>query len=113
MDQEAVGRWVQNLIDDNRLHDFYISTWWLQLRAEVLAEHKHECQQCKERGFYTRADTVHHVRFVRKYPQLALSKFYTFEGETHKNLLPLCHACHEEVHGNRRVKAKPLTEERW
>lgn len=112
--QDEVGRWVQGLIDKNRLHDFYVSSLWLRLRAEVLLEYKHECQHCKERGYYTRADTVHHVQYVKKHPGLALSKVYVFGSKEIRNLVPLCHNCHEMVHGYRVKKIeKPLTEERW
>jgi 5-methylcytosine-specific restriction enzyme A len=112
--QDQVGRWIQSLIDSNKLHDFYVSGYWLRLRAEVLQEYKHECQQCKEKGYYKRADTVHHVQYVRKHPRWALSKTYVFEGKERRNLFPLCHACHEIVHGYRKKKKeKPLTEERW
>lgn len=112
--QDSVGRWVQGLIDDDKLHRFYVSSQWLRLRDEVLDEHKYECQRCKERGFYKRANTVHHVNYVRKHPRLALSKVYAFQGKERKNLIPLCHSCHEEVHGYRqKKKKKPLTDERW
>jgi Predicted restriction endonuclease len=113
-DQDEVGRWVQALIDSNNLHAFYVSAYWLRLRSEVLLEYKHECQHCKEQGYYKHADTVHHVQYVRKHPRLALSKTYIFEGKERRNLIPLCHNCHEEVHGYRQKKKKKLlTEERW
>ncbi len=111
---ENVRDWVQSLIDDNNLHEFYTSSAWLRLRAEVLNEYKHECQHCKDKGFYTRADTVHHVQFVKKHPDLALSKTYIYNGKEYINLMPLCHSCHELVHDYRRKKKKEqLTEERW
>lgn len=114
MTQEQVRKWVQDLIEKNNLHVFYTSRLWLNLREEVLREHKYECQRCKERGFYKRADTVHHQKYVKKRPELALSKTYVFEGKEYKNLIPLCHNCHEEVHDYRRKKKKKLlTEERW
>lgn len=112
--QDEVGRWVQGLIDANNIHAFYVSGPWQNLRDDVLDEYKHECQHCKERGYYKRANTVHHVQYVRKHPRLALSKFYIFEDREYKNLIPLCHKCHEIVHGYRqKKKEKPLTEERW
>ena len=42
--QQEVGIWVQSLIDNNDIHSFYVSSYWLHLRAEILQEHKHECQ---------------------------------------------------------------------
>lgn len=109
-----VGRWVQDLLDTNNIHKFYVSGPWLRLRVEVLQEYKYECLHCKDRGYYKRADIVHHVQYVRKHPRLALSKTYLFQGKERRNLIPLCHACHEIVHGYRKKKKeKPLTEERW
>jgi len=112
--QNEVGKWIQSLVDVNNIHAFYVSSYWLRLRAEVLLEFKYECQHCKVRGFYKRADTVHHVQYIRKHPRLALSKTYEFQGKERRNLIPLCHACHEIVHGYRKKKIEiPLTEERW
>lgn len=76
--QDEVGRWVQSLIDANRLHDFYVSSLWINLRLDVLQDYKGECQHCKERGYYTKANIVHHVQYVKKHPHLALSKGYVF-----------------------------------
>lgn len=81
----------------------------------MLEESKNECQVCKNRGYYTKANHVHHVQYVRRHPRYALSKTYTFKGEERKNLMAVCHDCHEELHGYRKSekKEKPLTEERW
>lgn len=113
--QEEVGRWVQSLIDEGRLHEFYTSGYWMQLRAEILDEDKYECQHCKKRGLYKKADTVHHVKHLRLFPMFALSKVYIFQGKEYKQLVSLCRQCHELEHPERRrkKKEKPLTEERW
>lgn len=111
---DEVGRWVGSLIDKNMLHEFYNSRYWRRLRKEVLIEHKYECQECKKKGFYTKANHVHHVQYVRKHPRYALSKIYTFKGKEYRNLISLCHNCHEEAHGYRaKEKKEPLTIERW
>jgi 5-methylcytosine-specific restriction protein A len=114
MTEEQCNKWISRLIAENRLQEFYKSKEWYHLRKEVLVEYKGECQRCKAKGFYTKANTVHHVQFVRRHPRYALSKTYTFQGEEYQNLIPLCHNCHEEVHGYRaKKKTKPLTEEKW
>lgn len=106
--------WIRELIAAGNLHAFYASRTWVKLRAEVLTEDKYECQRCKSRGYYARANTVHHARHVRKYPELALSKTYIDEqGKEKRNLISLCRDCHEEAHGFRRQQQKSLTEERW
>ena len=106
---------IKTLIKEDNLHAFYISTAWLKLRAEVLAEDKYECQMCKARGYYTRANHVHHVNYVKIHPELALSKHYNDDdGNIKRNLISLCHNCHEEIHGHRqKEKPEPLTKERW
>ena len=112
--QDEVGCWVQKLIDEDNLHAFYTSSAWLNLRKETLREHKNECQDCKSRGFYKKANHVHHVQYVIKHLRLALSKTYIYQDKEYKNLIPLCHDCHEQRHGYRqKEKKEPLTKERW
>ncbi len=111
---EECGRWISRLIAENRLHEFYVSKEFRKVRWEVLEEYKYECQDCKGRGYYTKANHVHHNQYVRKHPELALSKRYIFQGKEYINLVPLCHDCHEIRHGYRqKEKKEPLTEERW
>lgn len=114
MTEEQCGKWISKLIEEDKLDVFYSSKEWRRLRKEILIAHKGECQRCKEKGFYTKANTVHHVQYVRRHPRYALSRIYTFQGKEYKNLIPLCHDCHEEVHGYRqKEKKEPLTTERW
>lgn len=111
MTEKQIREWIAA----GNLHAFYTSPEWERLRAEVLADDHHECQLCKARGWYVPANTVHHVNHVRQHPELALNKTYVdADGNVQKNLVSLCRACHEKIHGYRRTsKAKPLTEERW
>ena len=74
----------------------------------------YECQDCRAEGRYTRATTVHHNQFVMHHPELALEVWYEFGGQQYRNLVSLCHDCHERRHGYRQKEAaEPLTEERW
>ena len=112
----ALGDWISELMRDGRLYRFYKTDDWLQLRAEVMADHHFECERCAERGRYTRADTVHHEYYVRKHPSMALTR-YVGEGDARREVLhPLCNDCHNEIHG-RKLKGSapraPLNEERW
>ena len=112
MTQEEI-KFVQECIEED-IHKFYTWARWKSLREKVLDMDKHECQICKSRGKYTKATTVHHVNYVKRHPELALDIYYTYKGKTKRNLISLCHDCHEEVHGYRKPKEKrPLTEERW
>ena len=98
-------------------HAFYIWSRWLNIRREVLSLDKNECQLCRSKYHrYRKADTVHHVNHFRDRPDLALEIWYK-DPVTHKkkrNLVSLCHGCHEEVHGYRvKTPRQPLTRERW
>lgn len=96
------------------MHRFYVWGKWKAIRSEVLRMDHFACQRCKGRGRYTKATTVHHVNYVKKHPDKALDIWYSFKGLKHRNLISLCHECHEEVHGYRKKKKEnPLTEERW
>ncbi len=100
-------------------HKFYIWSKWISVRNKILIADKYECQNCRNRGRYTKADTVHHVNHFKRRPDLALEAYF-FDPETQekkRNLISLCHDCHEEAHGYRRTKdggrREPITEERW
>lgn len=80
----------------------------------MLKMDKCECQDCKARGIYTKATTVHHNQFVKKHPEQALEIWYTFQEKKYRNLVSLCHECHEARHEYRKKKKKNLlTEEKW
>ena len=109
--------WLQKLIADGDIHEFYISPEWQRLRKEVLKEQRKECQCHKERGEYCKANHVHHVNYVRIHPELALSKWYkNGNGVIKRNLIAACKMCHETVCHPERLrwnKKDPLTPERW
>ena len=104
---------VKRCISDNDLHRFYIWRKWRRKRLEVLRLDRNECQRCLVRKIYTRATTVHHVKEVKKYPQYALEIYIKIKKKKIRNLISLCHGCHEEVHNNRIQIVAQLTEERW
>jgi 5-methylcytosine-specific restriction endonuclease McrA len=98
-------------------HKFYTWARWLAVREDVLRGDHYECVNCKRKYHrYRAADTVHHVNHFKKRPDLALEKYYIDPARHTKrrNLVSLCHDCHEEAHGYRKRKTEaPLTEERW
>ena len=100
---------------DMHPHPFYLTAWWGQKRREVLKLDHGECQHHKERGQYAPATIVHHVHELLQHPDLALTIWMGEQGESERNLISLCHACHEEAHGHRQEAraAEPLTPERW
>lgn len=120
MGQEELKEWILKLIKDGCLWKFYKSKYWAGnkdmkgLKNEVLEEQKKECQECLKQGKITRADTVHHVQFVRKHPSLALSKYYVYKGKKYRNLISVCRECHNKLHPEKSFKKKEkLNEERW
>ena len=96
------------------IHKFYTWGSWEKVRKEVLKMDHGECQMCRRKKIYTKAATVHHVNYVKRHPELALEIWYEWKGIKKRNLISLCHDCHEAVHGYRKPSNKnPLTEERW
>ena len=110
---DSDNAYVRQCIQED-IHRFYVWSKWLHVRNQVLQEDKHECQDCRAKGIYTKATTVHHNQYVKKHPEQALEIFYTFKGKQYRNLVSLCHECHEVRHGYRKQEKKePLTVERW
>lgn len=114
---KPLAKWIRELIRADKVHIFYQTKEWKELRQDILYDNHYECQRCKEKGKYTRATCVHHVNEVRVRPDLALSRYYTdAKGEQQKQLIPLCDACHNIEHdklGNWQRKDKFTNEERW
>lgn len=114
---KPLAKWIRELIAADKVELFYQTNEWKNLRKEVLRDNHYECQHCKAKGRYTRADCVHHVNEVRVKPELALSKHYTDgEGRQQLQLVPLCNTCHNIVHdklGEWQRKDKFTNEERW
>lgn len=114
MEGSKLVAWIKELISERCLWKFYKSKEWRQVKDEVLKEQKHECQECLRQGKITIADTVHHVQFVRKWPELALSKYYVYNGKQYRNLIAVCRECHNKLHPEKSFKKKePLNSERW
>lgn len=114
MTKKELKQWIEKLIQEKKLYRFYKSRDWIELREKVLVDAHYECIKCKEKGRISKATEVHHVQWVKKHPELALSRTYTYKGETLQNLLPLCHDCHDEEHERSAFKKKKqFNEERW
>lgn len=62
---------------------------WRRKRAAILRRDKYLCQECKKYGRRREAVTVHHIKHVDEYPELAYSD---------DNLVSLCNACHNKMH---------------
>ena len=114
MNKLELKKWIKELLTQGKIDDFYKSKYWRKLRKEVLKEQKEECQECLKLGKRTKANTVHHVQFVDKHPELALSKFYAYKGKQYRNLICVCPDCHNKLHPEKHKQKKELIhEERW
>ena len=109
MNNKGLEKWINKLIEEDKLWKFYKSKEFRHLKEEILREQHYECQECKKLGKITKADTVHHVQHVRKYPELALSKYYTYKGKQYKNLIAVCKSCHNKLHPEKRKDLKNRT----
>lgn len=106
--------WIKSLISKHDCQPFYRTRTWRRVRHEVLEIDKHECQWCKDKGLYTEANVVHHIQYLDKHPELALSKTHIYNGKELRNLISVCRECHERHHSHgSKPKSEPITKERW
>lgn len=118
---EALLNWLREKIDAGEEADFYRTYLWKQKSAEVRRLDRNECQICKARGRYRRAELVHHVNHLKDRPDLALDIYYTAaDGTKRRNLISVCKDCHENVcHPEKLLEAQRVkkqsfeTPERW
>lgn len=121
-DSRLADTLTRMLETDGNLHRFYCWSAWRHLRAHVLAEFHGECYDCLQRSpaRYTPAECVHHVREVEDFPGWALTEYIPDgQGGTMRQLVPLCHECHDLRHGRFKGRPRdntctaPLTAEWW
>lgn len=104
MIEKELEDWIKSLIKEDKVHDFYISPIWIKTKNEVLREQNYECQRCKlKKKIYKKASTVHHKKYLRRFPELALDR---------SNLEAICNECHYDEH-HRGSKSGYVNEERW
>ena len=80
---------IRAMIASGDVHAFYNDRFWRRLSHRIIKAHHGECQLCKAEHRLTRATVVHHVKHLRRHPELAYDT---------DNLIPLCHDCHERIH---------------
>ncbi|MFD2638382.1 HNH endonuclease [Piscibacillus salipiscarius] len=100
---------IKQLILEDKLVRFYQSKAWRSLRINVLERDNYECQECKRQGRVSPAQNVHHIKEVKKHPELALVE---------DNCEGICIKCHNKEHERlekyiRKKKPKFISEERW
>lgn len=115
MEEKDLIKWINKLIKQDKMYQFYKSKKWINLKNEVMEEFHHECYLCRQQGKISRAYIVHHIFHVRDYPQYALSRFVLNRetGKKERNLIAVCLSCHETVcHPEKREKALKKLEEK-
>lgn len=68
---------------------FYKNPKWISKREKILKRDDYLCRNCKRFGRIVSAKTVHHIKHLDEYPELAL---------TDSNLISLCSNCHNKAH---------------
>lgn len=107
----AIDKYFASYEGKQRHRKFYKSKDWKHKRKQILERDNHECQWCKAKGEYSKANTVHHIKSLDEHPGLALAD---------DNLISLCEACHNRAHPEKfrdaeviRREKKHIIEERW
>jgi 5-methylcytosine-specific restriction endonuclease McrA len=98
--QKVTLPWLLFLIASGDTSEFYNTKEWGKLRERKRKAEHYECERCRAKGLHSRGVVVHHKKYLRQFPELALD----FD-----NLECLCEKCHYEEHH----KSEPLTPERW
>ena len=75
---------------------FYKSSLWEHKRERILRRDDYRCQRCKRYGRQREATTVHHIKHLDEYPELALEN---------SNLISLCADCHNFFHPEKAKKS--------
>lgn len=92
--------WIIQLIRSGDTSPFYNTKEWGDLRERKRKLEHYECERCRSRGIHRRGQNVHHKKYLRNNPELALEI---------TNLECLCDECHYEEHHKKEL----LTPERW
>ncbi|MBQ7505321.1 MAG: HNH endonuclease [Ruminococcus sp.] len=92
--------WIKELIRNGDTSPFYNTKEWGALSERKRRLEHYECERCRVRGIYKQGRIVHHKKYLRLYPELALDI---------NNLECLCDDCHNDEHH----KQTQLNEERW
>jgi 5-methylcytosine-specific restriction enzyme A len=100
---------IRLLISAGSIEKFYNNRKWRNLSKKIKKRDNNECQMCKRKGKYARAQNVHHIKELKDYPELAYEE---------DNLESLCISCHNEEHPEKlekfkRQEPKFFNEERW
>lgn len=83
------NRYYNKYKRNQEARSFYKSAAWEKCRAVVLIRDNYLCQECLRNGKITAANTVHHIKHLEEFPELALDV---------DNLETICPRCHNKEH---------------
>lgn len=98
--KHVTTEWIRELIAEGNTAPFYNTAEWNELRERKRRAEHYECERCRAKGRYRPGRTVHHKKYLRQFPELAMD---------YDNLECLCEECHYGEHH----KQVQLNEERW
>lgn len=114
MTPEKLAR-LTAMLAAGRENVWYNSGDWGRVKEAVKRMDHCECLVCKAMGRHSPARVVHHVKYLRDRPDLALSIYDPDTGA--RQLISVCKDCHEMLHPEAqrqyRPHAAPVTAERW
>ena len=67
----------------------YNSAKWRRKRAAILRRDNYQCRECRKYFIIKPAETVHHIKHVDEFPELAY---------VDSNLESVCMDCHNKLH---------------
>ncbi|MCM1523808.1 MAG: hypothetical protein NC120_05060 [Ruminococcus sp.] len=81
-------QWIKE--GGNKYKRFYRTRYWMNVRTDVMKMYHRECIRCRSLGKPledSKAVIVHHVKHVKKFPELADSLYFELEDEKYKQCL--------------------------
>lgn len=105
MSEKILKKLKRILSEDTKLYRCYQISQWKRVRELALSRDRFECQDCKDKGLYSRAEDVHHILELKERPDLFLDT---------NNIVSLCKDCHNKRHKRFQYTEKEFeNEEKW
>ena len=98
--RKVTTEWIKQLIKSNNTYAFYQTKIWNVVKNLKIKREHNECERCRKIGKYSPCEAVHHKKYLRRNPELALDI---------NNLECLCKNCHYKEHHKRDF----INVERW
>ena len=98
--RHVTTEWIIELIRSGDTSPFYNTREWHELRERKRKAEHYECERCRSKGRYKHGTVVHHKKYLRLYPELAM---------VYGNLELLCDECHYNEHHH----TEQLNKEKW